>query len=309
MRDDEVLAARLPHDPGVVAVVGDVGADRLPHRLEHRRRPGEVDTCQLGARERRVADRRSGPVDEVDDPRGQARLFVKLQQEVSRVRGRRRRLPEHGVTHQRRARRQVAADRREVERCHREDEALERAVLHPVPRSRRGDRLLGVDAQHVLDVEVPEVDQLAGRVDLGLVRRLRLAEHRGGVEGCAPGAGEQLSGAEEDGRSILPGSAVPVFPGFGRGRDRPFDLGRPAAMDRCEDVVLVVRHHRLECLAGPHLLAADHERDLDLLGLHLAQPVLQLGALGRSGRVRPDRLVHRGRRSEESGCGAHWRRL
>ena len=98
----------------------------------------------------------------------------------------RRRLPHDGVAHQRRRGRQVAGDRGEVERRDRVDEALERAVVGAVPHARAvGDRLLGVDLLGVVDVEAPEVDQLAGRVDLGLERRLRLAEHRRGVEPSA----------------------------------------------------------------------------------------------------------------------------
>ena len=148
--------------------------------------------------------------------------------EVRRVRRRRGGLPDDGVSHQRGGRREVAADRGEVERRHREHEALERPVLQPVPHARRGDRLLLVDARHVLDVEAPEVDQLAGGVDLGLVCRLRLAEHRRGVERLPPRAGEELGGTKQDRRALLPGRARPVLPRVGRSRDRALDLLRAA---------------------------------------------------------------------------------
>ena len=59
VRDDEVLAAGLADDARVVAVLGDVRADRLPHRLEDRGRAGEVDAGEIGARERGVADLRA----------------------------------------------------------------------------------------------------------------------------------------------------------------------------------------------------------------------------------------------------------
>ena len=109
-----------------------------------------------------------------------------------------RRLPDHGVAHQRRRGRQVAGDRGEVERGDRVDEALERAVLDPVPDAGGGDRLIGQDLPGERDVEAPEVDQLAGRVDLGLVRGLGLAEHGGRGEPLAPRTGQQVGGAEED---------------------------------------------------------------------------------------------------------------
>ena len=58
----------------------------------------------------------------------------------------RRRLPDDGVAHQRRRGRQVAGNRREVERRDRVDEALERPVLELVPHRVRADRLLRVAA-------------------------------------------------------------------------------------------------------------------------------------------------------------------
>ena len=99
-----------------------------------------------------------------------------------RVRRRRGRLPHDRVAHHRRGRCEVAADGREVERADREDEALERPVLHAVPDTWRGRGLLLVDADEVVGVEAPEVDHFAGGVDLGLVHGLRLVEHRGRIQ-------------------------------------------------------------------------------------------------------------------------------
>jgi hypothetical protein len=83
------------------------------------------------------------------------------------------------------------------------------------------------------------------------------------------------------------------MPRFARRGDRPLDLGRGPGVDVGEDVLLVVRLDGLERVAGFHVLAADHERNLDALVLELAQSPLQLGALGRTRRVILDRLVVR----------------
>ena len=193
-----------------------------------------MDAREMLAGEGEVADRRARPVDEVDHAGGQARFLEQLHQEVRRVRRRAGRLPEDGVAHERGARREVGADRGEVERRDGEDEALERAVLHAVPHALARDGLLLVDPRHELDVESIEVDDLAGGVDLGLVRGLRLAEHRRGVEGRAPRAGEQLGGSKEDGCALLPRQARPVLPGLAtrpRSRVRPRP-GRPGARRR-----------------------------------------------------------------------------
>ncbi len=55
--------------------------------------------------------------------------------------------------------------------------------------------------------------------------------------------------------------------------------------------------------AGLDVGAADDQRDLETLELHLADPGLELGALGRARCVRPDRLVRRRRRPEDAGGG------
>jgi hypothetical protein len=91
--DDEVLAARLADDARIVAVVGDVVADRLPHRLEDGRRPGEVDAGEIAARKRGIPDLGPGAVEQVDDTGREPGLLVELHQEMRRVRGCRRRLP------------------------------------------------------------------------------------------------------------------------------------------------------------------------------------------------------------------------
>jgi hypothetical protein len=302
--DDEILAAGLADDPRVVAVLRDVVADRLPDRLEDGRRAGEVDAGQVGAREGGIADLRARAVDEVDHSGREAGLLEQPHQEVRRVSRGRGRLPEDGVAHQRGAAGQVGGDRREVEGGHGEDETLERPVLHPVPRSGRRARLLVVDPQHELDVEAQEVDHLARRVDLRLMRRLRLAEHRRGVERRAPRPGEQLRGAKENGGALLPRRAVPVLPRGGGGLDRLLDVAGRALVDGGEDMILVVRHHRVEGLARAHLFAADDERQLDLLGPHLLEPEPQALALRRPRCVRPDRLVLGRGRAEET-CSTH----
>ena len=267
-----------------------------------------MDPGELRARERGVADRGARAVDDVDDAVREPRLAQDLERVVGRERGRRRRLPDDRVAHQRRRAGQVAADRGEVERADREDEALERPVLQPVPDAGRGNGLLRVDPEHELDVVAPEVDQLGGRVDLGLVGGLRLVQHRRRDESRAPWACEQLGGAEEDGCTLLPRQARPVGVRLAGRVDRLLDVLRATLGHVGEDVLLAVRHHRLRRLLRLDLLAADHHRDRDPLALHPRQPDPELLALGCSGRVALDGLVDRCGWSEDAG-GAHCGRL
>ena len=118
------------------------------------------------------------------------------------------------------------------------------------------------------------------------------------------GPDEELGCAQEDCGTLLPGEARPVLPGLGGGVDRLVDLRLPALVGIGEDVALLVRHHDLGRRAGRDVLTADHERQLDALGLHLVEPAAQLLPLGRAGRVLLDRFVRGSGRSKDAG-GAH----
>ena len=291
MGDDEVFPARFADDARVGAVGGHRSADRLPHRVEDGGGAREVRAGQVAAREHRVRDHHGIAGHHVDDARRQARFDQQAHDVVRAQHRRRRRLPDDRAAHQRGRARQVPANGREVERSHGVDEAFETAVVGLVPHPPVGDRLLAVELLRVVRVEAEEVGQLARRVDLGLVRRLRLVEHRGGVERGAPGAGQEFSGLQEDGRAILPRPRRPLALRGDGGLDRRVDFGRARQVIVAEHVPMVVRHHGAGGLAGAHVLAVDHHRDVDALGRHRVEARLQLGALRRARSVAPDGFV------------------
>ncbi len=214
------------------------------------------------------------------------------------------RLPHHDVAHQRRRGGQVAADGGEVERGDRVDEALERTVVRAVPDALAvGHRLLAVDLAGEVHVEPQEVDQLAGGVDLGLDRRLGLAEHRRGVEGGAPRPGQQLGGLEEDGRAVVERQRAPARRGPLRGVEGLLRVGRGGALEDAEPVPVVERRaDDGAAAAAHHLLAVDPVRQVDPLAPHLPEPLLEGGPLGAAGGVVQDRLVDGG---GHSGDGVH----
>ena len=194
MRQDEVLAARLLRRCVGSSITADVGADRCARSTGRRRSGGEVDARELRALQRGVPDLRAGAEDDVDHPCRQSRLL----EEPQRV-PRRQRLWAASPT-------VLPINAGDVIRFAPIAVKLNRLIASTKPSSgrvpsgsrrplrrsaapRRSDEILGVEAE--------EVDRLAGRVDLRLVRGLRLVEHGCGVESRAPRALKELGRPEK----------------------------------------------------------------------------------------------------------------
>ncbi len=254
----------------------------------------------MRARHHRVADLAAGAGNEVDDAGWKAGGLHELHQMPAGKDRRRRGLPQHGIAHEGRCGGQIARDGCEVEGRHGKNKALESAVLDLVPISRPGLGLLLVDETHVVGVETPEIHQLAGGVDLGLENALRLVEHAGGVEAVAPWSGEQFGGLEHHRGAVLPRRLRPLLPGLGGGVDRHRYLGLAGLVIDAQDVPVVVRTDGFGGLAGAHLLAADDERDLDLLLQHPGDCGLERGFFRRARGIGADRIVDRRRNADNS---------
>jgi hypothetical protein len=93
MRHDEILAAGLSDDAGIVPVRGDVVAHRLPHVAEHGRGAREMDACQPRVLQHQFTDLRAGRQEQIDHAGGQSRFLQDAHDEVRGVHGRRSRLP------------------------------------------------------------------------------------------------------------------------------------------------------------------------------------------------------------------------
>ena len=117
---------------------------------------------------------------------------------------------------------------------------------------RRADRLLGEDLAGERDVEPPEVDELAGRVDLGLVGGLGLAEHGGGGELLAPRSGQQVGGAQEHRGALVERGGRPAGLGGHRGLDGGGGVGVPGVGEGAEHARVPVRLHDVDAVAAAH---------------------------------------------------------
>jgi len=128
-----------------------------------------VHAGEVTVHQRHVADRGSVAGHEVDHPGGQT---GGLEQAHRVMRGEllgRPGLPHHGGAYEGGRRREVAGDGGEVEGADGEHEALERTVVEPVPRPGSRLGLYGAHLGGEGHVEAPEVHELTGRVDLGLL--------------------------------------------------------------------------------------------------------------------------------------------
>jgi hypothetical protein len=146
---------------------------------------------------------------------------------------------------------------------------------------------------HEVHVEAEEIDELAGGVDLGLERGLRLAEHRRGVERRAVLAGEKIGSLQEHGRAGFPRQRRPVLLRGQSGLDRGLDLALARLVVHAEHVLVVVRHDAEARFSRADVPSVDDARNVDFLAAELFQLRLELGLLLRAGAVRVDRLVFR----------------
>ena len=132
--------------------------------------------------------------------------------------------------------------------------------------------------------------ELAGRVDLGLVRGLRLAEHGRGVDPLAPRTGQQVGGASR----IAPRSSKSSARQSGAAVSAALIAAAASAwvesLERAQHVLVVVRldhrhsHRRPPCAGRRCSARRSCSRRSSLL--ELGDQRLPLGAAGRVGQVR-----------------------
>src|SRR5213082_3440767 len=201
----------------------------------------------------------------------------------------------HGVAHDRRGGRQVAADRREVEGRDGVDEALQGTIVEVVPHTWDGQGLFGVNALRIVHVEAEEIDQLARSVDLRLMRGLRLAEHGGAVDDRPVPCRQQLRGLEKHGAPPLKPPRRPLAPRVPSRRDRGLHLRGPRLMRLGEHVAMAMRHHHVHRPAGVDVFATDDEGNLELAAGELFHGPFELPPRRGPRGVTQDRLVDGGR--------------
>ena len=149
-----------------------------------------------------------------------------------------------------------------------------------------------MEAPGVVAVEPPEVDQLAGRVYLGLEGCLRLVQHGGGVDAHPPVPGQQVSAPLEDGAPALQAEVYPGLLGIDSGSARCLNLPPPSQVDVRQNVTMIVRDDLGDGVARENKLTIDHARYLDYFSELPIYLVLQRHPLRASWRVSHYRLIY-----------------
>jgi hypothetical protein len=160
---------------------------------------------------------------EIDDALWQASFLEHLHNPIVGQEHRARRLPQDDVAHHSRRGGQIAADGVEVERRNRQYKPLQRTPVKAVDLASRLIGLLNVEKLQVIGVKAPEIDEL-GQVDLGLEGGLRLIGHNGRDVFDRAGPGQQVGGAVEDRRPLVPVQPCPGLLSVQRRLDRPLEL-------------------------------------------------------------------------------------
>ena len=149
-----------------------------------------------------------------------------------------------------------------------------------------------MEAPGIVAVEPPEVDQLAGRVYLGLEGCLRLVQHSGGVDSHPPFPGQQVSAPLEDGAPALQAEVYPGLLDIDCGPTGRLNLLPPSQVDVRQDVSVVVRDNLGYGVSREDQLTIDHARYLDYFSELPIYLVLQRHPLRASRRVSHYRLIY-----------------
>src|SRR5262249_24994548 len=140
-------------------------------------------------------------------------------------------------------------------------------------------------------VEAPEINQLTGRIDLGLIGGLALPEHRRRIYDRPPRPSQQIRGLEEHRRAILEAPIGPLAPRLLRLANGTLHPGGAGLMHLGKYPLVRVGTDAINGAPGANLFAADYDRDVDRLVGHLLERGLQAGTLRRAGRIAQHRLV------------------
>jgi hypothetical protein len=174
---------------------------------------------------------------------------------------------------------------------------FQRAVIHAIPGPGRRHGLCLLELLAEVDVPAPEIDQLAGSIDFGLLHTLALAQDGRRVEAVTERATQQICRPKEHRSARLPGRSGPVV------------VRREGRVNRCPDVVCgrCIGLHDAErvavwCANGEALAVSVDGAPTDVewhgmrrSGLHLVNRGAEAGSLRRPRGIQQNWLVARWR--------------
>ena len=114
-----------------------------------------------------------------------------------------------------------------------------------------------------MSIEPPEVNQFTRRIDLRLLHRLGLIEHRRRIQALSIGTCEEVSRTVEDGCSSLKAQFDPRFLCQCRTVASSTNLVWTGEMHSGDHMLMVVWDHLIDRPPSEHMLPVDDARDLD----------------------------------------------
>lgn len=307
MNEMEVLTTGLTDDTGVATVGVDALANLPPELTEDVGGAGEVKGGKVTVGEDLTGNLLGITGNELDDAGGKTGFLEDLVDEVVGVGGGGRGLPDDDVTHEGGGGSEVTADGGEVEGGDGVNEALEGTEFGAVPDAIGVlEGLDLVDVLGVIAVEAEEISEFSGGVNLGLPGVLALTKHGGGHELVPVLGGDEVSGLEEDGGTVVEGHGLPCVTGGEGALDGLLGEGGIGGLVLAEELLVLARHGlalELLSLGGMELLAVDHDGDLEgggavhtvdgsakLLSLLASRSIVVHGLIADSGELKGGKL-------------------
>ncbi|EMR00971.1 hypothetical protein ADICEAN_03899 [Cesiribacter andamanensis AMV16] len=279
---DKVLATGFAHDAGVALIAAYVFANGFPDGLEHAGAACKVDAGKIGMLKDHLTGRRAMHIHQVDYPIGHTSLAEHFHEHMGRVDLGFGRFPHHGIAQHGGGCGQVAGNGGKVKGGKGKHKTFQRAVLQAVPDAGGALGLHLVHLAHEVNVEAQKVDELTGRINLGLVGILGLAQHGGGIESGPVGAGNQLGSFQENAGAHFPAHAFPQLLGIQGGLYGLLHMLGIALVVIAQHMLMIMRGTHFFLFLCTHFFAAYVHGHIYLLAAKILQGLFKRLALSRA---------------------------
>ena len=127
-------------------------------------------------------------------------------------------------------------------------------------------------------VEIPEIDQFAGSIDLGLESILTHVQHGRRINNVPVGAGQQFGHLEKNLGPFIERCSGPICPSIFGGADGLGNLCWASLVKPGQNMAVVVGHNTGACITSADFRTADKQWNFNFLGTEFFELSLQAGS-------------------------------